>query len=93
MQFHPELNAIAMLTTFGTDDTRDGTYISLKNVHRALENMNPLPNGKGKIYLEPLNMIEAGADRTPEQIEDPTTDEEKEEAARAIRRLRLIKGA
>ena len=27
---------------------------------RALENLNPLPDGKGKIYLEPMNMIEAG---------------------------------
>ncbi len=25
------------------------------------ENMNPLPDGKGKIYLQPLNMVEAGA--------------------------------
>ncbi len=28
---------------------------------RALENMNPLPDGKGKIYIQPLNMAEAGA--------------------------------
>lgn len=27
---------------------------------RAYENMNPLPGGKGKIYLQPLNMVEAG---------------------------------
>ena len=35
MNFHPELNCIAQLATFGTDNTRDGTYISLKDVHRA----------------------------------------------------------
>jgi len=35
MKFSPELNSIAVLATFGTDNTRDGTYISLKNVHRA----------------------------------------------------------
>ncbi|RPI50117.1 MAG: hypothetical protein EHM49_08960 [Deltaproteobacteria bacterium] len=33
--FHPELNLLAQLAAFGVDDTRDGTYISLKNVHRA----------------------------------------------------------
>jgi HK97 family phage portal protein len=27
---------------------------------RERENMNPLPDGKGKIYLQPMNMIEAG---------------------------------
>ncbi len=27
---------------------------------RALENMNPLADGKGDIYIQPLNMIEAG---------------------------------
>ncbi len=30
---------------------------------REFENMNPLPDDKGKIYLEPLNMIEAGEER------------------------------
>lgn len=30
---------------------------------RAKENMNPLPDGKGQIYLEPQNMIEAGEPR------------------------------
>jgi hypothetical protein len=33
--FHPELNLIANLTTWEMDNTRDGTYISLKGVHRA----------------------------------------------------------
>lgn len=28
---------------------------------RALEDLNPLPNGQGQIYLEPLNMSPAGA--------------------------------
>lgn len=27
---------------------------------REIENMNPLPDGKGKIYLQPMNMVEAG---------------------------------
>lgn len=33
--FHPALNMIANLTTWEMDNTRDGTYISLKGVHRA----------------------------------------------------------
>ena len=33
--FHPELGSIAQLATFEMDGTRDGTFISLKNVHRA----------------------------------------------------------
>jgi HK97 family phage portal protein len=32
---------------------------------RDRENMNPLPDGKGKIYLQPLNMSEAGAPPPP----------------------------
>lgn len=35
---------------------------------RALENMNPLPDSKGKIYLQPGNMNEAG--EKPEQKPD-----------------------
>lgn len=27
---------------------------------RAFENMNPLPDGKGQIYLQPMNMVEVG---------------------------------
>lgn len=30
---------------------------------RAKEDMNPLPDGKGQTYLEPLNMVPAGAPR------------------------------
>lgn len=33
--FHPELNQIACLTTWEMDNVRDGTFISLKNIHRA----------------------------------------------------------
>ncbi len=36
---------------------------------RERENMNPLPDGKGKIYLQPLNMSEAGA--IPQQVIPP----------------------
>lgn len=37
---------------------------------RQLEDMNDLPDGKGKIYLQPLNMIEAGA-KAPEPAAAP----------------------
>lgn len=37
---------------------------------RALENMNQLPDGKGKIYLQPLNMAEPGTETTPAGAED-----------------------
>lgn len=30
---------------------------------RSLENMNPLPNGKGEVYMQPLNMVEAGKEQ------------------------------
>lgn len=42
-----------------------------KNVDeiRALENDNPLPDGKGQIYLEPMNMTEAGAEENINQEE------------------------
>jgi len=33
--FHPELNLIAKLASFEMDGTRDGTFISLKGVHRC----------------------------------------------------------
>lgn len=58
---------------------------------RRFENMNPLPNGAGEIYLQPLNMQEAGLPQgsdsngapaaAPEEKEDPPeneTDEERE---------------
>lgn len=32
---------------------------------RAFEEMNPLPDGKGAIYLQPLNMVEAGTPPPP----------------------------
>lgn len=32
---------------------------------REMENRNPLPDGKGQIYLQPLNMIEAGTEPPP----------------------------
>ncbi len=43
---------------------------------RNLENLNPLPDGKGQIYLEPLNMAEAG--KKPEELLKPVTGGDKD---------------
>ena len=40
---------------------RNGGWLSVDDI-RVKENMNPLPEGKGQIYLEPLNMKPAGED-------------------------------
>lgn len=43
---------------------------------RSMENLNPLPDGKGQIYLQPLNMQEAGSpapasvEPTPAQVNE-----------------------
>ena len=52
---------------------------------RALENMNPIKNGDE--YLTPMNMMPLGSSG-----DESISDEEKEQAARAIRHLRLIGG-
>ena len=38
---------------------RNGGWLCVDDI-REKENMNPLPDGKGQIFLEPLNMKEAG---------------------------------
>lgn len=40
---------------------------------RKLENLDPLPDGKGKIFLQPVNMVEAGT--TPAPAPDPANDD------------------
>ena len=40
---------------------RNGGWLNVDEI-REKENMNPLPDGKGQIYLQPLNMKEAGTD-------------------------------
>jgi len=43
---------------------------------RAWENMNPLPDGKGKVYLQPLNLGELGAEPPePEPKKEPEPKE------------------
>lgn len=54
---------------------------------RAKENMNPLPDGQGQKYLQPLNMTEVGKeDEAPGADEDETSDTE-EELDRAFREV------
>jgi HK97 family phage portal protein len=59
---------------------------------RDFENMNRLPNGKGAIYLQPLNMVEAGAPPTPKVIPplpeaDPDEPEPKAIVAEVLREI------
>jgi HK97 family phage portal protein len=46
---------------------------------RELENMNPLPDGKGEIYLQPLNMVEAGTEPEPPKPPEPPVDDTPQE--------------
>ena len=71
---------------------RQWGWLSVNDI-RGLENMNPVPEG-GHDYLQPLNMTLLGTEPEPAPEpatnDSPITDAEKEQAARAIRKLRLI---
>ncbi len=43
---------------------RNWGFINVDEI-RSLENMNPLPEEKGQVYLQPLNMTEAGVTPAP----------------------------
>lgn len=45
---------------------RQNGWLSADDI-RGLENQNPLPDGQGKKYLVPLNMVDAAAEPTPQQ--------------------------
>ena len=45
---------------------RNWGWLSADDI-RERENMNPLPDGKGAVYLQPLNMVEAGTDLSPKE--------------------------
>lgn len=47
----------------------NGGWMNVDEI-RALINMNPLPDGKGQAYLQPLNMVEVGKE-PPKQTELP----------------------
>jgi HK97 family phage portal protein len=61
------------------------------NEIREKENVNPIDGGD--VHLQPLNMGKLGEFSEPKAVEAPITDDEKEQAARALRQLRIIKGA
>lgn len=48
---------------------------------RERENMNPLPEDKGKIYLQPMNMIEPGEEpeEEPQEPAEPADQEEQDD--------------
>ena len=52
---------------------RNGGWLSADDI-RELENQNPLPNGEGKIYLTPLNMIPAGTPQPQEPMSQTPID-------------------
>jgi HK97 family phage portal protein len=52
---------------------REGGWLNADDV-RTLEDLPPLPDGKGQIYLQPLNYVEAGTE-PPEPAPVPGTGE------------------
>jgi HK97 family phage portal protein len=66
---------------------RQWGWFSINDI-REKENMNPIADGDG--YLQPLNMGVLG--EAPAASEEPVTEEEKEQAARTIRYLKLVSG-
>ena len=51
---------------------------------REWENLNPLPDGKGKIFLEPLNMKPAGTDDPVDPKPEPDDDDDNNRAHRDL---------
>jgi HK97 family phage portal protein len=48
---------------------------------RALDNLNPIPGGKGRIYWQPVNMQELGKEPAPPApVAPPEPDEDEDEA-------------
>lgn len=58
---------------------RAGGWFSVDDI-RILENMNPLPNGEGQVYLQPLNMTPV----TEEPDADADEADDDDEATRSI---------
>lgn len=68
---------------------RQNGWLSADDI-RELENMNPLPDGQGKVYLVPLNMVPA------QQVIDGTVDDgpaEEPPDTRATREARSVRSA
>ena len=70
---------------------RQWGWLSVNDI-RKIENMNPIENGD--IYLQPMNMSRAGdfgITDIDKLADGEPTEEEKEEAARALKKLRLVR--
>jgi phage portal protein BeeE len=65
---------------------RQWGWLSINDI-RGLENMNPIAKG-GDVYLTPMNMVPAGT-----EPEEAPTDDEIDQAARTLRKLRLTRRA
>lgn len=63
---------------------RNGGWLCVDEI-RAFDDLPPLPNGQGRIYLQPLNMASAGSSPTSTAPSSPPTqaptDDEEEPAA------------
>lgn len=57
---------------------RDGGWLCVDDI-RALDEMPPLPDGKGQIYLQPLNYVEAGTEPETEPASQGSNSDEQEE--------------
>ncbi len=75
---------------------RNGGWLSADDI-REMENMNPLPDGQGKVYLSPLNMAPAG--KNPPAPTNPlklpsleAQDDEGEPMSPADDRMRIVGG-
>ena len=53
---------------------RNGGWFCADDI-REMEDLNPLPDGKGQIYLQPLNMVEAGTEPETQQSFEPIPQE------------------
>lgn len=67
--FHPELNQIALLNRFLVNETKDGTYINLKHVHRAFIVVIITQGAVGTQHTLTLKQATAGAGTTTGTIE------------------------
>lgn len=56
---------------------------------RELENQNPLPDGKGDVYLQPLNMVEAGTQPGPQPPPTRALERPIERRATGLERHRV----
>lgn len=71
---------------------RQWGWLSADDV-RELEDMNPLPDGQGEVYLQPLNMVPAGTEPEP-VVEDapPGPEPEKPSESDDERSIELRRG-